>query len=124
MIFASLWGGKEAALYEDGSNGHNFTTLVVEPTETVNGFTLHECECGYSYQSDPVASLAGASNGTDVISDTKVYDYVYNGSSLTRLTITTTITGDGTSTEELYFTYDGSSPMTVTYGVVLWIRGS
>ena len=102
--------------YQEGAKGHTFTTLIVEPSETVNGFTLHQCDCGYSYESDPVASLDGTNGSDDVISDVKVYDYVYNGISLTKLTITTTITGNGTSTEELYFTYDGSSPMTVTYG--------
>ena len=99
--------------YQDGAPGHTFTTLVVEPTETVNGFTLHECECGYRYESDPVVSLG--SPDADVIYDVKEYDYIYNGSSLTQLVITTTNYGDGPVVETLYFAYDGSSPMTVTY---------
>ena len=102
--------------YQEGSGGHSFTTLVVEPTETVNGFTLHECECGYSYESDPVASLGAATAASeDSVSDTKVYDYVYNGSSLVYLTITTTAYGESPATETLYF---GNG--TVTYNEVVY----
>ena len=96
-----------------GSSGHSFATLVVEPTETINGFTLHECECGYSYESNPVASLGGVSAASeDSVTDTKVYDYVYNGSSLVYLTITTTAYGESPVVETLYFgngtvTYNG-----------------
>lgn len=33
---------------------HEYTETVVEPTCTTVGYTLHTCECGYSYQSDQV----------------------------------------------------------------------
>lgn len=33
---------------------HEYTELVVAPTCTDVGYTLHTCECGYSYQSDQV----------------------------------------------------------------------
>ena len=98
--------------YQEGSQGHTFTDTVVAPTAEENGYTLHECACGYSYQDTPVASLGitnPTANGT--AANTVVYDYVYNGSSLSYLTVTSTNFGAESVTEELYF---GNG--TVTYG--------
>ena len=36
---------------------HSYTATVVAPTCTEAGYTLHECVCGYSYQTDPVSKL-------------------------------------------------------------------
>ena len=85
---------------------------MVEPTAEDNGYTLHECACGYSYQDTPVAALGitnPTANGT--AANTVVYDYVYSGSSLSYLTVTSTNFGADPVTEELYF---GNG--TVAYG--------
>lgn len=98
--------------YQEGSQGHSFTDTVIAPTAESNGYTLHECACGYSYQDTPVASLGitnPTANGT--AANTVVYDYVYNGSSLSYLTVTSTNFGAESVTEELYF---GNG--TVAYG--------
>ena len=36
---------------------HSYTTTVVEPTCTEDGYTLHACACGYSYQDNAVSKL-------------------------------------------------------------------
>ena len=36
---------------------HSYTTTVVEPTCTEDGYTLHACACGYSYQDNVVSKL-------------------------------------------------------------------
>lgn len=36
---------------------HDYVTTVVAPTCTEQGYTLHECECGYSYRSDETPAL-------------------------------------------------------------------
>ncbi len=36
---------------------HSYTTTVVAPTCTEDGYTLHECACGYSYQDNVVSKL-------------------------------------------------------------------
>ena len=98
--------------YQEGTSGHTFTDTVVAPTAEENGYTLHECACGYAYQDTPVAAL-GITNPTanGAAANTVVYDYVYNGSSLSYLTVTSTNFGAESVTEELYF---GNG--TVAYG--------
>ena len=100
--------------YQEGSQGHSFTDTVVAPTAEENGYTLHECACGYSYQDTPVAAL-GITNPTanGAAANTVVYDYVYNGSSLSYLTVTTNQIGQESTTDTLYFgngtvTYNGT----------------
>lgn len=51
---------------------HNYTTTVVAPTCTTDGYTLHECTCGYSYRDNTVAKLGH--NYVKVREDTQ---YVY-----------------------------------------------
>ena len=51
---------------------HNYTTTVVAPTCTTDGYTLHECACGYSYRDNTVAKLGH--NYVKVREDTQ---YVY-----------------------------------------------
>ena len=36
---------------------HSYTTTVVEPTCTMQGYTLYTCACGHSYQDNVVAAL-------------------------------------------------------------------
>ena len=36
---------------------HSYTTTVVEPTCTEDGYTLHACACGYSYRDNVVSKL-------------------------------------------------------------------
>jgi len=43
---------------EDDGHTHTYTTTVVEPTCTEDGYTLYECECGYSY-TDNVVDATG-----------------------------------------------------------------
>ncbi|MCH5162815.1 MAG: hypothetical protein J1G38_04930 [Clostridiales bacterium] len=38
-------------------NPHDYTDTVIEPTCKEGGKTTHECECGYSYDSDETAAL-------------------------------------------------------------------
>ena len=50
--------------------GHSYTTTVVDPTCTANGYTLHECgTCGYSYR-DNVVNTTGHSHTTVVTAPT------------------------------------------------------
>ena len=103
--------------YQEGTSGHTFTDTVVAPTAEENGYTLHECACGYSYQDTPVAAL-GITNpsASGNATNTKVYDYVYNGSSLSYLTVTTNQYGaESADPETLYF---GNG--TVTYNDVVY----
>ena len=102
--------------YQEGTSGHTFTDTVVAPTAEENGYTLHSCECGYSYQDTPVAALGitnPTANGT--AANTVVYDYIYNGSSLTYLAVTTTQFGQDSVTDTLYF---GNG--TVTYNETVY----
>ncbi len=55
---------------EDGEKldvaAHTFTETVVEPTDEANGYTLHSCECGYSYKdNETVKTYALGFNGGD-----------------------------------------------------------
>lgn len=55
---------------EDGEKldvaDHVFTETVVDPTDEENGYTLHSCECGYSYKdSETVKTYALGFNGGD-----------------------------------------------------------
>ena len=116
------------------------------------GYTLYECACGDSYQTDRVSplghtyvdsvcvrcgqeSLFGpgivkpivpvitgigttstfSANG-QVLEATIVqtYDYIYNGGSLSQMTVVTTVDGEEAGTDTLYFAY-ASGPMSVTY---------
>ena len=43
------------------------------------------------------------------------YDYIYTGTQLTQMIVTTTVDDEVPTTETLYFTYETSGPMTVTY---------
>jgi RHS repeat-associated protein len=83
---------------------------VAKKVLTREGRTILTVE--YTYQDTPVAALGitnPTANGT--AANTVVYDYVYNGSSLSYLTVTSTNFGAESVTEELYF---GNG--TVTYG--------
>lgn len=45
---------------------HTFTETVVDPTDEENGYTLHSCECGYSYKdNETVKTYALGFNGGD-----------------------------------------------------------
>ena len=45
---------------------HVFTETVVDPTDEANGYTLHSCECGYSYKdNETVKTYALGFNGGD-----------------------------------------------------------
>ena len=43
------------------------------------------------------------------------YEYIYTGAQLTQMIVTTTVDDEAPTTETLYFTYESSGPMTVTY---------
>ena len=43
---------------ENDGHTHTYTTTVVEPTCTEDGYTLYECECGYSY-TDNIVDATG-----------------------------------------------------------------
>lgn len=43
------------------------------------------------------------------------YEYIYTGTQLTQMIVTTTVDDENPTTETLYFTYETSGPMTVTY---------
>ena len=43
------------------------------------------------------------------------YEYIYTGTQLTQMIVTTTVDDETPTTETLYFTYETSGPMTVTY---------
>ena len=40
----------------DENHTHSYTTQVVEPTCTAQGYTVHICGCGHTYTSDPVSA--------------------------------------------------------------------
>ena len=40
----------------DENHTHSYTSQVVEPTCTTQGYTVHTCNCGHSYTSDPVSA--------------------------------------------------------------------
>ena len=40
----------------DENHTHSYTTQVVEPTCTAEGYTLHTCSCGHTYTSDTVSA--------------------------------------------------------------------
>ena len=40
----------------DENHTHSYTTQVVEPTCTAEGYTLHTCGCGHTYTSDTVST--------------------------------------------------------------------
>ena len=142
-----------------GAHTHNYTSTVVAPTCTAQGYTSHECCCGSSYVSNYVNALGhkftdklgqpvdyctrcGASSiilppaptepGPEIMSaeapastaaETSIpttvtaYEYIYAGTKLVRMIVTTTV-DDGTPTvQTLDFAYDASGmPVTVTTG--------
>ena len=56
-----LWAGYPTATW-DGSNlpqthEHSYTALVIAPTCTSPGYTVHTCSCGESYQDTPTDAL-------------------------------------------------------------------
>lgn len=53
---------------EENKTAHVFEATVVLPTCTENGYTLHRCVCGFSFESDPVKPLG------HTFSDTLTYD--------------------------------------------------
>ena len=40
----------------DENHTHSYTSQVVEPTCTTQGYTVHTCNCGHTYTSDPVSA--------------------------------------------------------------------
>ena len=118
---------------------HSYTSTVVAPTCTENGYTLHACECGDSYQdtetaarghyyptaSSTVCTRCGAIREVEATAsvyalDTPTttvieYNYIYSGSALVEMDISTVI-DDGTPIPDiLTFTYDSNGyPATVT----------
>lgn len=50
--------------YSYSEHTHSYTTTVKEATCREAGYTLHECDCGYSYQSDAVPALGHDFEGT------------------------------------------------------------
>jgi hypothetical protein len=65
--------------------GHTYTTTVVTPTYTTEGYTLHECtRCNDSYKSDVTAKLSylkGDVNGDGKVTlkdVTQMFQYVNN----------------------------------------------
>ena len=58
-------------VYEMTDHTHTFTDTVAEPTCVKAGYTLHECDCGYSYTDNETAALGhhfgmADANGTRV----------------------------------------------------------
>jgi RHS repeat-associated protein len=51
---------------------HSYTSKVVAPTCTVDGYTLHTCACGYSYRSNTVVKL-----GHNYIKTSEDLQYAY-----------------------------------------------
>ena len=37
-------------------HSHSFSTIVIEPQCLVGGYTIHSCNCGYSYNTDPTSA--------------------------------------------------------------------
>ena len=121
---------------------HSYTSTVVAPTCTEEGYTLYECICGYSYQADvtsarghyyPTASSTvctrcGATrvvestasvyalDTTSTTSTTVIeYNYIYSGSTLVELGISAVVDNGMPTTDTLTFTYDSvGHPVTVS----------
>ena len=52
--------GKTVTTRTFSTHTHNYTNTVVAPTCTTDGYTLHECACGDSYQDNNVSKLGHA----------------------------------------------------------------
>lgn len=66
--FSDEWAFDSEAHWHPSSCGHDvkanksahaFDTVVVPPTASAGGYTLHICACGYSYTSDETGALPG-----------------------------------------------------------------
>jgi hypothetical protein len=53
----------------DENHTHSYTFQIVEPTCTTQGYTVHTCNCGHSYTSDPV-SAKGHSYTSQIVKPT------------------------------------------------------
>ena len=71
----------------------------------------------FTYNADGLRVGKTVVGGSDSVAPeiTRVYSYVYNGSSLSQMTMIETVEGGTSATYTLYFAYDASGPMSVTY---------
>ena len=65
----TVCGAKETATIPKTTHKHSYTTKVVAPTCTDQGYTLHTCSCGYSYK-DTYKNATGHSYTTKVTAPT------------------------------------------------------